>query len=108
MSAVAGRTFRQFKTWTFGGLCSRHVPASRIVGLIVTRAFNEHGYITKSNDASLKPKAQPKAKITEARWRERDLANEKYVAEDEEQLRLRWPAEEDAPAARSSIEEVTP
>jgi hypothetical protein len=34
----------------------------------------------------IKPKPVPREKITEAEWRERDLADEKYVAEDEERL----------------------
>ena len=34
----------------------------------------------------IKPKSSPHEKITEAEWRARDLADEKYVAEDEERL----------------------
>jgi hypothetical protein len=53
----------------------------------------------------IKPKPEPREKVTEAEWRERDDADAKYVAEDEERLRrfadddawIDWPPDDGAP-----------
>jgi hypothetical protein len=53
----------------------------------------------------IKPKPEPREKITEAEWRERDLADEKYVAEDEARQSpadadwIDWPRADDEGAA---------
>lgn len=62
-------------------------PVQTATTLEAARKLAIHVALWTWSIGGVKPKPVPREKITEAEWRERDLADGKYVAEDEERLR---------------------